>query len=482
MFCLTIYRSLTQCYLCGKTGHVRRECPGIADDGRGESKYTKSNGDTGSVHLKKGRKKHHNSNGSNGRDGLRLPPGFENCTDANQNQETSSSSSFLYYDAGFGDGQGVLEYLRFGRHGHGGKKSSQNHNTHNAHNHTQIPRKDAISEYDTAMKDVCETTNFGGCIVRSYMPLSTASKTTNEPWTPQNSFPFSWCEERKELLKFVIGYRQEGNNDDDTDDYEESVDSHEIVNRLVEIANHHKGKIVGLFADLDYACVTDENEDSKNSRAFQMERLRNTLKAASRLDCPIQIRIEPGYKPCQQSPMPSSIQGESESPSMTVPCDGYSQAIKDLGQILLESSVDSWKVHLSSWNGKAEHLVALSGAFSSSNKEGNPQHKLVFGFDGSLGFSKAVHLHESAFEVCPENIVLETGGPGILPPVVAKRCGRNAFCHAGHIPFVAEELAKYLSKNPRNTIALGENNGGEITAETVARLASNTTKDLYRLP
>ncbi len=263
-----------------------------------------------------------------------------------------------------------------------------------------------------------------------------------------------------------------------------SVDSEEIVNRLVETATNHEGKIVGFFADLDYTLLPVDKEDS-NLRAFQMERLRNTLTAASRLDCPVQIRIEPGYKPCQQSPTPSSIAGEDETTS-ALPADGYSQAIRDLGQILLESSVHSWKVHLSSWNGKAEHLVALSGAFSSSNQEGKPQHKLVFGFDGSLGFSKAVHLHESAFEVSPHNIVLETGGPGILPPVVAKRCGRNAFCHSGHIPFVAEELAKYLSKNPRNTINLGENEndeiGGEINAETVARWASSTTKALYGLP
>ena len=32
-------RSKQKCYLCGKAGHVRRQCPGIADDGRGMSRF-----------------------------------------------------------------------------------------------------------------------------------------------------------------------------------------------------------------------------------------------------------------------------------------------------------------------------------------------------------------------------------------------------------------------------------------------------------
>jgi hypothetical protein len=289
----------------------------------------------------------------------------------------------------------------------------------------------------------------------------------------------------------VLGYRCGENN------YDERHGEEAFIERLVETAEKHEGVIVGFFADLNYTSLSKEDSPAFQSpssledsglRSSQMQRLRNTLVAASRVGCPVQVRIAPGYKACQHSATPASITGEG---LVTTATDAYSLAIRDLGTILLERP--SWKVHLSRWNGKAEHLVALSGAFSSSNSssqtgETNRQlQTLCFGFDGRVGFSKAVHLHESAFEVRPDQIVLETGGPGTLPPVVAKHCGRNAFCHSGHLPFVAEELARHLARNPRNTLGdsdqlKGESLTEEITAETVARWASTTTKALYGMP
>ena len=32
-------QSKQRCYLCGKNGHTRKQCPGIEDGGRGESRY-----------------------------------------------------------------------------------------------------------------------------------------------------------------------------------------------------------------------------------------------------------------------------------------------------------------------------------------------------------------------------------------------------------------------------------------------------------
>lgn len=333
------------------------------------------------------------------------------------------------------------------------------------------------------MKDVFETTNFGGCILRSYLQTpktSTTPSNDEEPWRPRDSFPFSCFNDIPSFLKFVVGYPL----DDETDLNCHGNSSTEMVDALVKTANNHKEDIVGFFADLDYTALVPESEEGasskQSSREFQLKRLRSTLQAASKLDCPVQIRISPGYNKTTQQP--SSMDGEHSTAN--APIDGYALAIRDLGEILLEASVESWKVHLSSWNGKAEHLVALSGAFASKSAT----NRLVFGFNGSLGFSKAIHLHESAFEVSPLSVVVETSGPGMVPPIIAKHGGRNAFCHSGHIPYVAEELAKRLGKNPKNVdIVCAQDNSndrmgtGEISAEEVARLASTTTMALYGL-
>jgi len=571
-------RQKMKCYICGKTGHVRKECPGIADDGRGESKYTKSNakknGDAGSVHLKQKNNNKKNKGGTNtntntttrrdnsnsnsggmAETSLALPPGFEKRneeqanhahvhahthahthTHARNNTNTNSSSSsntnnnnndeddgenasppFLYFDAGVDEGNAVLEYMRFGRHGHGGGTSKSSNTHHN------LSRHDAISEYDTAMRHVCESTNFGGCIVRSYLPpmqlqlqfegtnttTNTTTSTNTQPWTPSNAFPFSWFQSTPSLLKFVVGYRCDDDDDDGGDNDGDNDYDDLIVDRLVETATNHKGLIVGFFADLDYTSLEEKEEeesglDLDNSlRGRQLQRLKNTLSAASRVGCPVQIRIVD--KPCHHSAGEGSHQGvtTSTSTSKSTPAvDGYSKAIRDLGTILLETPAP-WNVHLSSWNGKAEHLVALAGAFSSSKESSSSspheqQRNLYFGFDGSVGFSKASHLHESAFEVPLHQIILESGGPGILPPVVARCCGKNAFCHSGHIPFIAQELARHAGRNPRNTLHTTttttandrvtgtgtnvEQLPREITAQWVARLASATTKALYGLP
>lgn len=470
-------RQKMKCHLCGKRGHLRRECPGIADDGKGASKYTKSNGDAGATHLK-GRKNRSNSHGSYSHAEEAL---LETILSGFGNDLLERESGFAYFDAGIGDPKTTVDYLRFGRHGHGGHgQKKPNH-----HNHTQLSHQDAVSEYDAAMEHACSTTNFGGGIVRSALPLDFLDESFS--WKPQDSYPFSWHQDTPSELKFVIGYSLGEDEDCDSDQLGGSsnisdMKSEAIVERLVQIARGHPSNIVGFYADLDYTSLPTEQQPTTedNCRTSQLKRLRTTLVAAKEIGYPIQIRLLPGYTTATNH----STKQESSSSSLSE--TNYALAIRDIGTIFLEAS-PGWKVHLSCWNGNPDHLVALTKAFSNETEvssSGN-SNVLCFGLDGSLGFSKARHLHESAFELRPDQFVLETGGPQVVPPVVAKANGRSAFCHSGHLPLVAHELAKHMAKNPMiATYGLPEeedNTPREITAERVARWACATTKALYGL-
>ena len=146
-----------KCHVCGKAGHVRRDCPGIADDGRGESKYTKSKGDAGAKILSASKKQQLGSNNSNSNSNknssrgrkqsyasnetkLVLPAGFSPLAatatatsaatsaaratsavssdnpDSNTADEQEPPLPFLFYDASC-DSAAVIDYLRSGRGG-----------------------------------------------------------------------------------------------------------------------------------------------------------------------------------------------------------------------------------------------------------------------------------------------------------------------------------------------------------------------------
>jgi len=420
-------RTKMKCHLCGLSGHVRRECPGIADDGRGESKYTKSKGDAGATALKheKNEGKKHRQRGQKyskddegGYDYVHyLPPGFEKgandevkdtCNRKPEDSDDVKKKHFHFFDAGFA-AQESLVYLRSGR---GTNKLSM---------------KEAINEYNSTMEEVSETSNFGSSISRTYL-----SKL--KPWTLESSFPF-----QAKNIFFVLGLGTEFKCDN------EEVDSN--VTLLTETIQDNE-LVIALFADLDFTPQT--LRDPKQDRDTQIQRLRCTLKAATENNCPIQIRIRPS---------PQTIpEGED---GKEVEDDPYSEVIRDVCKILLEAtSLDqNLKVHFSCWSGTAEHMILLLQTFPNN---------IWFGFDSTVTFGKATYLQECAFDLPLSKLLLESGSPRTIPSDVTKCWGRKAFCHSGLIPHIANAIAH--CKDPSLV---------DVTAEMVARSASENTLLIY---
>merc|ERR1712238_45183 len=198
--------------------------------------------------------------------------------------------------------------------------------------------------------------------------------------------------------------------------------------------------------------------------------------------------------------------------------DPYLLAIRDLGKLLLdagttaapfndnndnnnsseseselESELESESlsnklyVHLSCWNGKSDHMMAFVKAFP---------YNLYVGFDATVTFSKAKHLHECAFDIPLSNILLETGQPSRIPSIVANKISsKDAFCHSGYIPYIADSIANYNTSINNIIIPAEEDHDKNVsiaasellpvtttttvTAEMVARAASTNTKSLY---
>jgi len=385
-------RSKQRCFTCGKTGHVQRSCPGVEDDGRGESKYTKSKGDAGAVNLKansKNRRKKQNSATSTIL-AVDLPSGFEPLPAAAEKDEQTDESKdpFVYYDA-MCDGAATLQYLQTGRSAL-----------------FQKPKDEAVHEFHEVLKNSRETSNFGGCIAQIYLKK-------NQSWTSETSIPLPWWEEpNKESsplpCSFVIGL------DNDYDCVHDMESASAIL-----LASCDDPRVVGLCSKLDYS----DFGKLKMDREAQLARVNCTCAIAAQAQLPVQLQLLPGVtaRVCKIE--------ENESP--------YSMVLHDLRVILETPENAHLKVHLSSWAGMASDMTSLLQQFPDT---------LWVGMNGSVSFSKAAQAHECAFDVPLDRLLLETGSN--IPAAVASALGRQAFPHSGLIPHVAVAVAehrKYVS-------------------------------------
>mmetsp|Transcript_30800 Transcript_30800/g.67614 ORF Transcript_30800/g.67614 Transcript_30800/m.67614 type:complete len:477 (+) Transcript_30800:153-1583(+) len=408
-------RSKMKCHLCGQSGHVRRECPGILDDGRGESRHKNAKGDKNAkskASTKGARNRGRKSSKKEESVELILPPGFhvwpEEATSSPPHVTAGTADTdqlFKYLDACC-DGNATIDYLRTGR----GKN--------------KLSMKEAIEEYQSAINKTTSSSNYGGCIARCSMECG-------RPFRPDNAFPIN-----SDAVWYVLGF-----------DNAAEFDAEALCNAI----SSNSDRVVGVFADLDYSPkVADRKGMSIDD---QLNRLRKTIDVAvaARNSCPIQIRTAPSPPAASKAGNVAEEEVDAESP--------YSRVIVDLGKILLDyvRLYPFLRVHLSCWSGRPEHLTALLEAFPDN---------VWIGFDASVTFAKASIMHECAFDLPLSKLLLETGSPGTIPSAVTKAHGREAFGHSGHLPFVAAAIAAKKKTE-------------EFTAENVARAASENTTSLY---
>ena len=243
------------------------------------------------------------------------------------------------------------------------------------------------------------------------------------------------------VVRYVVGLHRDFLYNDTEHDSAVAT----LIETIRNNSNDDGGRVVvGVFSDLDYS--TESLSRPGCDSESQLRRLRCTCQAAGEAGVPIQIRTLPSAGHADSTHLDSNT---------------YSDVMTDLETAIKETTetFPSIKIHLSCWSGTAEHMHKLLNSY--------PRNVWV-GMDGSVTFSKAKHAHECAFDVPLTRLVLETGTPTTIPAPVASTLGREAFCHSGLIPYIAEAVARYRASSSLDS-----------TAETVARCAASNTIELY---
>ena len=419
-------RQKMKCYLCGKAGHVRRECPGISDDGRGMSRY-KGISDVKTAVSKrnhqKGLKQHQQQQSSasqfaNHIQVLKLPEGFSNPHQprSDEEQEVIDCEPFFYYDTGC-DIAATLDYFKCGRGKH------------------KISMKEAIAEYLLLMNHATKESNLGGVISRSWLKVG-------RPW--MSPLPGDDSFDMTDIFYFSVGlHRDFLINDNNLE---------EVTAALLE-TQESNSRIICFFCDVNYS--DDFLKRAGCDKESQLRRLKATFEAAGQSNRVIQLRTLPGAVSLPNIDGDNCGSEDVSSVKERVKGTRYAEMLLGVQSVIMEylTKFPNLKIHWSCWTGLAPHMLSLLQSIPDN---------LMIGFDGSCSFSKAQDLHECAFEISLNNILLESSTT--IPSHVANALGRDAAYHSGTIPFSAEAIA-VLKKT--------------VTAAQVASAAATNTVAFY---
>jgi Tat protein secretion system quality control protein TatD with DNase activity len=385
-------RAKQKCYLCGQSGHVRRECPGIPDDGRGMSRY-KGKSDKAAEKQKLMERRKKRTSGSGGTSGnyeqtiAELWPDYPEAFQVS----VSGTESLVYYDVHC-DINASITYLRQGR------------------GMAKISYKAATEEYRAAL---FMSTGLQAMLCRTVLMKP------GRPWT--NPLP--------------ADLRQNDGEDDDDDDdacrvcfvlglaptftLGDAAMKNEAIESLITTVNSHATTILGIEACLDYSheAVQRPGMDEES----QVYRLQVAWEAAGRLEIPLQLQLLPGAASLDPE---GSIAGSEYAKVLLTAQEQLSNAV---------TAFPNLAIHVVGWCGKANHMIALLQTF--------PHNIQGIGVDGTVTFAKAKDVHECAFDVPLDRLLIETAS--VIPSQVNNRLGRSAFFHSGFWPFVAQAIADH---------------------------------------
>lgn len=471
-----------QCFLCGQWGHVRRECPGIADDGRGMSRY-KGKSDPKGEKLKREQEKErkdreHQQTEVGDRiyeasffkmvefpEGFTYPP-----EDYEEPDEILVHHPDKYIPHNFFDPHCcVLESIAYiqTERAKKSKNKKQNYQKSNADKKYEekalsaLSNSTAIREYKTIWDHALLKTNLSGVIVPTTVQMVRAWRN-----------PLSWLDSdgsdeyvevsqqqdkrpRKVPICFALGLASTVPCSTEA----EQIDAKHLLLKTIE-AN---GPREGLSNPIEALCVILDYTKPKRTRENQRKRLECLLEVSQETCRTLQVQVLPGI-PHELVNLDASVSGTDYAQALIdfqATLAQHLERVKSDASNSLSSSTPKGllQVHLIGWQGRSDHTLSLLKIFA---PKGPLPCNLFIGLDPTITFLKATHLHELAFEIPIDRLVLETSQ--IIPSPITKRLGRHAAPHAAWWPFVAEAVAKHSKR---------------YDIEEVTTVTMNNVKQLY---
>ena len=444
------------CPLCGKKGHLPKDCPTPppAPDNHAKgagSGIAHKTSRKASAKLKKKQEQTKLRTTTP----LVLPLGFYAATTptAATPTPTTTTPPYLLFDTGSNIGDTLDTLAASTTTKTKGKKKK---------NKTVTTSGPATIYNQALFHPTSSPCNYGGNISCQYLKAGRPIKIKD------NTLLFNIVQ-ADPLSSFVLGlsptYDMVPLVDSDDSDEEAVNDTEEIeylmqegctaLSESIDALNGNESpyNVVGVCARLDYTPSIVATRPGM-SHLSQQRRLRAACRCALAKNMPVQIQVLPGPDERGQEEE-ADDEGSSNG---GVGADVH--VVKDLVSLLLDisapgTSTPPLHIHLSKWCGKCDHVMKLLQAFPTT---------LYVGLDASVGYAKASrHKKECAFDIPLDRLVLDTGLA--IPSTVNECLGDKAFNHGSLVPFVAGAIAAQKPKH--------------VTAVDVAVAAGQNAVALY---